>query len=411
MAHRRVFLPLAVVGLLAATGLAACSSDGSVDAKVVRVVDGDTFEAEYGGQTKTVRLLNVDTPETKHPNKVVECQGPEATRFLEEKLPAGKTVKLRFDQETTDKYNRVLAATFLGDELVNASIARAGLGVAISIAPNTKYYEQVKAAQDEARARKAGLFQDNLACSPAAVAEDQLATLDAAAAADPGASAASKDISAAAGALLTAVTAARSGESLLKDARDAVIVAAVGADRLNDATGRLTRALATADGRHEDLVKRASSVKADEDKRAAQAGAEAKRKAEEAKAKAAAEAKRKAEEAKAKAAAEAKRKAEEAAAKAAAEAAKRAQEQAQARAETEAPTYSVPGNVAPPAQNSYPGYYGPRCYAPGGQTWTPCPEKAPGYGQTPTQANPYPGYVGPRCYAPGGKSWTPCPKK
>lgn len=390
LAHRRAFLPLAVVGLLVATGLAACSSDGSVDAKVVRVVDGDTFEAEYGGQTKTVRLLNVDTPETKHPNKIVECQGPEATRFLEEKLPAGKTVKLRFDQETTDKYNRVLAATFLGDELVNASIARAGLGVAISIAPNTKYYEQVKAAQDVARARKAGLFQDNLACSPAAVAEDQLATLDsAAAAADPGASAASKDISAAAGALLTAVTAARSGESLLKDARDAVIVAAVGADRLNDATGRLTRALATADGRHEALVKRASSVKADEDKRAAQAAAEAKRKSEEAKAKAAAEAK----------------------AKAAAEAAKRAQEQAQARAEAEAPMYSVPGNVAPPAQNPYPGYYGPRCYAPGGQTWTPCPEKAPGYGQAPTQANPYPGYVGPRCYAPGGMSWTPCPKK
>src|SRR5690348_2973879 len=60
LAHRRAFLPLALVGVLAATGLGACSSDGSVDAKVVRVVDGDTFEAEYGGQTKTVRLLNVD---------------------------------------------------------------------------------------------------------------------------------------------------------------------------------------------------------------------------------------------------------------------------------------------------------------------------------------------------------------
>ncbi|MDR6621092.1 thermonuclease family protein [Sinomonas atrocyanea] len=395
LAHRRALLPLVVVGLLAATGLAACSSDGSVDAKVVRVVDGDTFEAEYGGQMKTVRLLNVDTPETKHPNKIVECQGPEATRFLQEKLPAGKTVKLRFDQETTDKYNRVLAATFLGDELVNASIARAGLGVAISIAPNTKYYEQVKAAQDEARAQKAGLFQDNLTCSPSAVAEEQLGALGAVPA-DPAASASSKDISAAAGALLTVVTVARSGEGMLKDARDAVIVAALGADGLNDATGRLTRELTTADSRQQALVKRASSVKAEEDKRAAQAAAEAKRKAEEAKAKAAAEAKRKA---------------EEAAAKAAAEAAKRAQEQAQARAEADAPTYSVPGNVAPPAQNPYPGYYGPRCYAPGGQTWTPCPEKAPGYGQAPTQANPYPGYVGPRCYAPGGKSWTPCPKK
>jgi endonuclease YncB( thermonuclease family) len=44
------------------------------------------------------RLLNIDTPETKYPNKIVECQGPEATEFLTGKLPEGSTVELRFDR-------------------------------------------------------------------------------------------------------------------------------------------------------------------------------------------------------------------------------------------------------------------------------------------------------------------------
>jgi micrococcal nuclease len=26
----------------------------------------------------------------------------------------------------------------------------------------------------------------------------------------------------------------------------------------------------------------------------------------------------------------------------------------------------------------------------------------------PAPANPYPGYTGPRCYAPGGRTWKPC---
>lgn len=386
LAQRRALLPLALVGALTATGLAACSSDGSVDAKVVRVVDGDTFEAEYGGQTKTVRLLNVDTPETKHPNKIVECQGPEATRFLQEKLPAGKTVKLRFDQEGTDKYNRVLAATFLGDELVNASIARAGLGVAISIAPNTKYYEPVKAAQDEAKAKKAGLFQDNLACSPEVVAQQLAAS---AATADPAADASSTAIAASAASLLTAISSARAGSDLIKDAKDAVIVSALGLSGLTKAEGKVTDALTKATARHKTLTDRAATVKAEEEQKAAEAAAEEKRRADEAAAAAA----------------------EAAQTKAAAEAEAKAAAEAEAARQAAAQAPAAPSNGSSSAQNPYPGYYGPRCYAPGGQTWTPCPEKAPGYGQAPTATNPYPGYVGPRCYAPGGKSWTPCPKK
>lgn len=39
----------------------------------------------------TVRLLEVDTPETKKPGEPVQCYGPEVTRFTAGLLPLGST--------------------------------------------------------------------------------------------------------------------------------------------------------------------------------------------------------------------------------------------------------------------------------------------------------------------------------
>jgi micrococcal nuclease len=361
-------------------GLSACSPDDSVEAEVVRVVDGDTFEAQYGGATKMVRLLNIDTPETKHPNKIVECQGPEATEFLQNKLPPGSTVTLRFDEEKTDRFDRVLAAAFVGDELVNASIARVGLGTAVTFGANDKYYDDVKAAQDEAAQNKAGLFQEGLACSPAVLAEAQIAAL--AAPVEPGDAATSAEIAAAAAALGTTVAAASTVRGLFNDAKAAVVVAALGAAAAADSEKKLGRSLATADKQHKALEERAAEVKAEEKRKAAAAKAKAAEK------KRLAEEKRRAEERAEKAAAQV---AEEAAARAAAE----AEAAARAAAEAEAARRAAPP-AAPPAPPA-PAYEAPKQH-----------NVAPAPAPAPAQQDPYPGYNGPRCYAPGGKSWKPC---
>lgn len=51
------------------------------DWRVSRVVDGDTIRVRRtdGSASETVRLIGVDTPETKDPDVEVECGGPEAT--------------------------------------------------------------------------------------------------------------------------------------------------------------------------------------------------------------------------------------------------------------------------------------------------------------------------------------------
>jgi endonuclease YncB( thermonuclease family) len=55
-------------------------------ARVVEVVDGDTIKVTLHKKEEQVRLIGVDTPETKHPSKPVECFGPEASRFTSSTL-------------------------------------------------------------------------------------------------------------------------------------------------------------------------------------------------------------------------------------------------------------------------------------------------------------------------------------
>jgi len=70
----RVYLALAVI-LLLNTSLFAETY------LCTRVVDGDTIVVKEVGK---VRLIGVDTPETKHPRKPVEYFGKEAESFHQE---------------------------------------------------------------------------------------------------------------------------------------------------------------------------------------------------------------------------------------------------------------------------------------------------------------------------------------
>ena len=75
------------------------------------MVDGDTIvvNLESGKEVK-VRLIGVDTPETVHPRKPVECYGPEASAFLKELLPPGTTVFLTHEEGNKfDHYGRLIA--------------------------------------------------------------------------------------------------------------------------------------------------------------------------------------------------------------------------------------------------------------------------------------------------------------
>jgi micrococcal nuclease len=158
-------------GLIVGGAAAVSSAAGPTTATVTRVVDGDTIDVFYGGTEHRIRLLNVDTPETVDPNQPVQCLGPEATDFLEDRLPAGSVVTLQHDRTKYDPYDRELAGVYLDDQLVNAEIARAGLGVAVVYGDNDRFYGDVLTAQQEAEAAQKGLHSPDVECTlPAQVA-------------------------------------------------------------------------------------------------------------------------------------------------------------------------------------------------------------------------------------------------
>ncbi|MDN5688158.1 MAG: thermonuclease family protein [Brachybacterium sp.] len=164
--------------MLAVAGVVyAARADDDGGGHVVRVIDGDTLVAMVAGEETTIRLLNIDTPETKDPNEEVQCLGPEATDFLTERLPEGTEIDLEYDEERIDPYGRTLAGVYESEELINAEIAAEGLGVPVLFEPNDRFLPEVEDASQDAQSDGRGLFSAEIDCSLPA----QLQTLSGAA--------------------------------------------------------------------------------------------------------------------------------------------------------------------------------------------------------------------------------------
>lgn len=124
--------------------------------KVTHVVDGDTIKLENG---KVVRYIGIDTPETVDPRKPVQCFGKEASAKNKE-LVEGKEVRLVKDTSETDKYGRLLRYVYVGDEFINDYLVRQGYAHSSSYPPDVKHQDQFRAAEQEARENKRGLWAD-----------------------------------------------------------------------------------------------------------------------------------------------------------------------------------------------------------------------------------------------------------
>ena len=148
-----------LVGLVGLVGITGCTRGTDTTISVVEVVDGDTVVVAYRSHHTTVRLLGIDTPETVHPTKAVECFGPEASAHLGQLLTPGTEVRLERDTEARDHFGRLLAYVHRLDGLfVNVALVEAGLARAQHIAPNDAYRVALAGAQRSAKASGAGLW-------------------------------------------------------------------------------------------------------------------------------------------------------------------------------------------------------------------------------------------------------------
>jgi endonuclease YncB( thermonuclease family) len=120
----------------------------------VRVIDGDTIELDH---KEIVRLIGVDTPETKHPRMPVQYYGREAAAFTR-RLLEGHRVRLEYDQTRHDRYGRTLAYVYLENgTLANGEIILQGYGHAYTRFP-FQYMEEFRLLERQARDGQRGLW-------------------------------------------------------------------------------------------------------------------------------------------------------------------------------------------------------------------------------------------------------------
>ena len=150
--------------LLGGTGwLSGCSrqvaaTDGV--ATVTHVVDGDTIDVRIAGRTERVRLIGIDTPETKKPNTPIQCYGPEASAHTTEMLPIGTSVRLERDVVGRDDYGRLLGYVFRLDDglFVNLDLVEHGYAQPLTIPPNTAFAGAFAEAAGAAERGDVGLW-------------------------------------------------------------------------------------------------------------------------------------------------------------------------------------------------------------------------------------------------------------
>jgi micrococcal nuclease len=168
---------LFLLGLLAAAALEAASITGR-EARVgiseqsrasrnkipdkrlvIRVIDGDTIVVS---PNEKVRLIGVDTPETVHPNKAVQCFGKDAKEFTRGMVER-RSIRLVLDESNAvrnhkDRYGRTLAYVYFDDgTMLNAELIRRGYAHAYTRFP-FRHIVEFREMERVARSQVVGLW-------------------------------------------------------------------------------------------------------------------------------------------------------------------------------------------------------------------------------------------------------------
>ena len=104
----------------------------AVDPARVGIDDGDTITIRWTrGGTETVRILGIDTPETRHlehDSPSAQPFGEEAQRFARDAFAGASRIEL-LRSATVDPYGRTLAYLFLDGENYSVLVVRARLAL------------------------------------------------------------------------------------------------------------------------------------------------------------------------------------------------------------------------------------------------------------------------------------------
>lgn len=127
-------------------------------AKVKRVIDGDTIVLENGDR---VRYIGVDTPELRDSRKTVK-EFAKRAKEANKKLVDREEIKIEFDVQKRDRYNRLLAYVYVDTIFVNAWLVENGFARVMTVPPNVRYADLLRELQKKAERNEVGLWSEGL---------------------------------------------------------------------------------------------------------------------------------------------------------------------------------------------------------------------------------------------------------
>lgn len=123
------------------------------DAKVTRVINGDTVEVKINDIGFTLGYLGIDATEG------TQCYARQAATY-NTRLVSGKVIRVEREVSDFDAAGRLLRWIWLPDgRLVNEELVRLGYVTAASVTPDSKYQARLLAAQKIAQDAKYGIWR------------------------------------------------------------------------------------------------------------------------------------------------------------------------------------------------------------------------------------------------------------
>ena len=161
MNRRRILIFILIICLLGLVSIYAPKFNGLTanaikteyereNAILLRVIDGDTIEVNFGGNKETIRLLGINAPEKKMPFS------NESKAFLQQFI--NQSIILLRDFEDIDKYKRKLRYIFYENRLLNREILEQGFANSYYTA-GIEYEQELLNAETQARNSELGIWQ------------------------------------------------------------------------------------------------------------------------------------------------------------------------------------------------------------------------------------------------------------
>ena len=139
-----------------------------------RIVDGDTIKVMFMDKEESIRLIGIDTPESRINKKTkrdakrseqdietIIAMGKRATAYVESLVKPGDLIAIEFDVQQRDRYGRLLGYVYLSNgNMLNEEIVKAGYANVMTVPPNVKYQDKFLKAYQESKKRKMGLWEE-----------------------------------------------------------------------------------------------------------------------------------------------------------------------------------------------------------------------------------------------------------